>query len=749
MSFGTSDMSIGISLFLRDQFSGTAQGVRNSMRQMSNEAKRMQEQQLRMQRNLNATGAAIGIGVMNQMAKWIKTGSEFGYTMQYVSSIADQQGVSYDKLSEKAKQLGQNTMFTANDVASGMRFMAMAGQNTEQIYNNITSAVNLAGSTMTALGGKGGAADILTNVMKGFDIESTLENSTRAADILTTATTSANVSLFDLGESLKYSTSTAKDLNLSLEETAAMVMAAGDAGIQGSMAGTAIENMLRYVVQAAGVFGTKKQALALDMIGLSGKDLKDAQGNLLPISQLLHKISAATQQAEIGGADMSAVYSKIFGVRGKREASLLLRNLGNFDEAIAKLVSRSTGSSAKVMSDMMGTLEGNILQMTSAWDVAKTGFTEALQPVLIPLLKVLTTILKGITAMMSTKFGKFLTIVAAGFITIRTAGMAYRAVQAGIRLMNLQMGSTFATTANTTVSGYNRMAAAAMNYGGAAGAANAMAGIGGRMGAGLFGMGARKGVFKTAKGGFYTTATATGAAKFISKSEANRMMYGRIGGWLANSKLGRATGGLGGKLGGMSMGGMFKGGGLGIGLAGMGVEALGGAIGGTTGKTIGVAGSALSGAGTGAMIGSIIPGIGTAIGGIVGGLWGLGSSIYDWVTASEDNTEALEDNNSIQQKISTTAAAIAQNPASFWGKQLSTINAQEQLSNQVTMAAGQTGWEDIEQNRYRMPGGDFYMGNLTQTGNNPTQIIFNVDGEQKMNDIFENNMRTQNYELGL
>src|SRR5690606_33256821 len=124
---------------------------------------------------------------------------------------------------------GMDTMFMATQVADGMKYMAMAGMDTESIYNNISAAVALAGATMERLEGKGGTADIMTNVMRGFDIQGTEKNAMRVADVLTKAVIGANTNLWDLHEAMKYTVSTAKDLNVTLEETAAMIMMAGDA----------------------------------------------------------------------------------------------------------------------------------------------------------------------------------------------------------------------------------------------------------------------------------------------------------------------------------------------------------------------------------------------------------------------------------------------------------------------------------------------------------------------------------------
>ena len=96
--FGTADMSLGISVILRDQFTAGSQRVSQSMRTMDATARRMQENQMRMQRNFNAAGAMVGVGALNQFRKWISTGADFGYTMTYVDAIAEKNGITFDQI---------------------------------------------------------------------------------------------------------------------------------------------------------------------------------------------------------------------------------------------------------------------------------------------------------------------------------------------------------------------------------------------------------------------------------------------------------------------------------------------------------------------------------------------------------------------------------------------------------------------------------------------------------------------------
>ena len=726
--FGTADMSLGISVILRDQFTAGSQRVSQSMRTMDATARRMQENQMRMQRNFNAAGAMVGIGAINQMRKWISTGADFAYTMTYVDAIAEKNGTTFEELNQKAKKLGETTMFSAVEVASAMRFMAMAGMDTAEIFNNIDAATNLAGSTMSDLGGKGGAADILTNVMKGFKIEST--ESARVADILAKATSSANTNLFDMGEALKYAASTSKDLNVSLEESAAMVMMAGDAGIQGSMAGTAMENMMRYITVAAG--GDKKKANeSLGMLGLSAADLRDTKGNLLPIADLMNKIGQAGTQMELGGVNMQNIYMRLFGVRGKREGSLMLRNMADYEKFVALLRDGSAGTAPNIMDKMMGSMQGNIFKLTSAWDTFKISFTEALAPVLFPLLKIVTFLLQTVSAIMSTGFGKFLTILGVGFIIAKTASMAYRAVIATIRLLHMQVGTTMSASAAQTVAGYNSMTGAAARYN-----ATARGGMmGGMMGGGMGGGYSRVGNSFRGPNGQFMSAGAYNTAKYGSGLKG-KFMGSKFGGMMGRMKM-------------PNMMGM----GMGLGLGGMGLSMLGEKVGGNTGGALGALGKGASYGGTGMMVGSMFGPLGTAIGGIGGALWGLGSGLYDWLSSTDDNTDALEDNSDANRVMMDRWQNQAMtNPMSAENAYQIANGNWSALTSQYALTPGSL-HDPFEREKSGLTFDNSNVENnsdMYRPGNGqPPQLNIYMDGEKKIQEMIDFEQNYNNIELGL
>jgi len=423
-------IGIGITMYLRDQFTPNSRKIASSNKNLQASIRAESEKTMSQQRNMYAGLAMGGVMALRGMAGMIKTGAEFGYVMKGVGTVVDATESQMKSLSEQAQATGLKSIFTSKEVGEGMRFMAMAGQNFEEVMNNITPATSLAAATMSNLGGKGGAADIMTNVMRGFNIENS--RSAEMADKLAYATLRSNTNLYDLGDAIKYSAATASDLKYGMEDVTAAIMTMGNAGIQGSMAGTAVENMMRYVTIASGKFGSKKQVKALGMLGLSGNDLRDSAGNMASIETILGKIRKQTDA--MGTGEKQDVLQKIFGVRGKRAGSTLLRNIDQYKEFMLGL-KNSSGFAGEKADDMMDTLQGTLLKWTNAWENFKIAYTESLEPLVNTLVKIGTALIKVVTWVMKLPvIGKVLPILITGFILLKTVLWGYRAVLSGLAL---------------------------------------------------------------------------------------------------------------------------------------------------------------------------------------------------------------------------------------------------------------------------------------------------------------------------
>lgn len=395
-------LEIGIALVLQDRFSNQAKDASAAIRRLHNEAKEA------VTANLQTADSILGnvyngfLNVATGITNTVLQGAEFIDTMTTVSAITGSTREQLQMLSETAQSLGLETMFGSQDIASGMKYLAMAGNTVEQVNDMIKGAAYVANATGMELGGKGGAADLITNVMKTFKIVGD-GASELVGDQLTKATLSANISMTDLAESIKYSAADMVMLKKELPEVAAMIGTLGNAGIQGSMAGTSLGNMARYFIKA---FNPKTDAYSfLQRMGLSQQDFVDAQGDLIDFGDIMEKISKGVEN--LPSIDRSKAIGAIFGVRGQRAANAIMNDLEGYRNLLDQIQNNSAGFAKDIVDKRMNTLAGSIDKVSSAWENLKVAFTEQIGPALMPILNTISQIIEAVREFVTTPVGAF------------------------------------------------------------------------------------------------------------------------------------------------------------------------------------------------------------------------------------------------------------------------------------------------------------------------------------------------------
>ena len=395
-------LEIGIALVLQDRFSNQAKDASAAIRRLHNEAKEA------VTANLQTADSILGnvyngfLNVATGITNTVLQGAEFIDTMTTVSAITGSTREQLQMLSETAQSLGLETMFGSQDIASGMKYLAMAGNTVEQVNDMIKGAAYVANATGMGLGGKGGAADLITNVMKTFKIVGD-GASELVGDQLTKATLSANISMTDLAESIKYSAADMVMLKKELPEVAAMIGTLGNAGIQGSMAGTSLGNMARYLIKA---FNPKTDAYSfLQRMGLSQQDFVDAQGDLIDFGDIMEKISKGVEN--LPSIDRGKAIGAIFGVRGQRAANAIMNDLEGYRNLLDQIQNNSAGFAKSIVDKRMNTLAGSIDKVSSAWENLKVAFTEQIGPALMPILNTISQIIEAVREFVTTPVGAF------------------------------------------------------------------------------------------------------------------------------------------------------------------------------------------------------------------------------------------------------------------------------------------------------------------------------------------------------
>ena len=277
------------------------------------------------------SAALVGVAVAA-----VKVSGDFEEAMNGVKAVSGATGESFDQMRELAKKMGSETAFSATEAANGMEFLAMAGLNTEQIMKTIPNALNLAAAGNIGLAE---SADILSNIMTGMGVSA--DESERVADVLAATAAAANVDVKMLGESMKYAAPIAKQLGISLEDTAASMGILGNAGIQGGEAGTALRAIYTRLATH------KKSKEWFDSLGLS---VTDASGNMKGMVTIIKELQDASQ--DLSAQDKLSMYKDTVGTEAMSALGVTIDSItdGSLDRLIEKL--DSAEGSAKRMADI-------------------------------------------------------------------------------------------------------------------------------------------------------------------------------------------------------------------------------------------------------------------------------------------------------------------------------------------------------------------------------------------------------------
>lgn len=435
-------VEVGVAMVLKDRFSNEAGRISNSFRTMMND---MNTWNRGIQMSA-ANAFDFGKELVGGMAKAYQYSAGVYDQVFLASKMSGANAAQQARLMQVAKEVNEVTPLTAKDIASGERYLAMAGNNVEQIEKMIGPAAKLASIFSMPLGEKGGVADLMTNIMQTFNIPS--QNTTQVVDQLATAVTSANISLTDLAQSFQYSGAEFRNAKISMGDAAAAIGVLGNQGIQASSAGTALANMMRYLTLS--VTGQKKAgSTMLKSLGIDPASLVDSQGNLKRLDKIITMLGDKLRGRR--GIDISSALFNIFGVRGTRAASALLQDYWSGTNKLTELmdkVNSAKGTVEGLTQERLQTSAGIIEQFKSNWENFIVTVGSTLAQVFSPILKLGSGLLKIINDIQETWAGKFLVKVVATGAIVGTIYQGFKFISGTIRMI-----STFQALATAETDG--------------------------------------------------------------------------------------------------------------------------------------------------------------------------------------------------------------------------------------------------------------------------------------------------------
>ncbi|MGM5007467.1 phage tail tape measure protein [Bacillus licheniformis] len=310
------------------------------------------------------SGIAFG-GLVLPLKDAVQVGIDFEKQMSKVQAISGGTAGDLAKLTAQAKELGATTVFTASQAADAQSFLAMAGFKTNEIYGAMPGMLSLAAAGQLELGT---AADITSNIMSAFALKA--EESAHAADVIAYAASNANTNVEQMGEAMKFLAPNANSLGWGMEESAAAIMAFGDAGLQGTIAGQAFGTSLIRLATPA-----RKAQKEIDRLGF---EFFDAAGNMKSMPEVIAEMEKGMKG--MTKEQQAATLKTIVGAEAYKHWAVLLQKGSKALGENTKKLKESDGAAKKMADTMLDNAHGSIIQFESALEGAKIALTEGLLP---------------------------------------------------------------------------------------------------------------------------------------------------------------------------------------------------------------------------------------------------------------------------------------------------------------------------------------------------------------------------------
>lgn len=301
--------------------------------------------------DLVADGIKMGISALKDFAQEaIQVGMDFEKSMSNVSAISGASAEEMQQLTDKAKEMGESTRFSATEAADAFGYMSMAGWKTEEMLDGIEGVMNLAAASGEDLAT---TSDIVTDALTAMGYEA--KDAGRLADVMAAASSNANTNVSMMGSTFQYVAPLVGALGMSMEDTAVAIGLMANAGIKGEKAGTALRSVLNRLSAPP-----KQCAEEMDKLGIS---LTDSQGNMKSLNELI--IDLRNAFSGLSETEQTAAAKHIAGAEAM---SGLLAIVNASDKDFQKLtvaINDSTGAAQEMADKMNDNVGGQLTLLQS------------------------------------------------------------------------------------------------------------------------------------------------------------------------------------------------------------------------------------------------------------------------------------------------------------------------------------------------------------------------------------------------
>ena len=313
--------------------------------------------------------------------------ADFDSAMSKVQAISGATGNEFDKLRDKAREMGAKTKFSATESADALSYMAMAGWKTGDMLDGLEGIMNLAAASGEDLAT---TSDIVTDALTAFGLQA--KDSGHFADVLAAASSNANTNVGMMGETFKYAAPIAGALGYSVEDTAQAIGLMANAGIKSSQAGTSLRSIMTKLSHDFTISG--------EAIGDVTIATTNADGSMRELNDIL-----ADSRKAFNGLTESEKASAAESLVGKNAMSGFLALMNASPKDISKLenaITNADGTAAQMADTMQNNFGGQLTILKSQLSEAGIAIGDTLVPFMEKLTSIIQTLVDKFNALSPT-----------------------------------------------------------------------------------------------------------------------------------------------------------------------------------------------------------------------------------------------------------------------------------------------------------------------------------------------------------
>ena len=307
--------------------------------------------------------ASAVVGFTNDV---MQTGLGFDQAMANVQSVLGEQEGTVERMNQlRAFALDQarSSIYTAEDTAQAYYYMGMAGWDAQQMMAGLPGVMALAAASGESLGT---VSDIVTDSLTAFGL--TANDTQHYVDVLAQTATNANTNVGLMGETFKYVAPIAGALGADVDDVAVSIGLMANAGIKGSMAGTALRQIFTRISTNAGA--TSKSLGALDIITQElGVSFRDNEGKMRDWGDVVADIRVKWKDLS---DEQQVAYAKQIASERGMAGWLALMNASETDvQKLTAAIGEATDAAQTMSEVRLDSLSGDITKFNSALDIMK------------------------------------------------------------------------------------------------------------------------------------------------------------------------------------------------------------------------------------------------------------------------------------------------------------------------------------------------------------------------------------------